>query len=151
MKVGMKVTLENVGVTNFWESFWETKQSIGFFLKRLLPLRTVYTSLFSTGLHLQNSLLKVIFIFSYIRSPTLTRYWGPLSNLQVRHLEGFFDSMEKKRGEGDSLGAIMPDETQVCHGIFHGCMYCLHCSSWTGCKTLRRFKLNSTPVSLVLR
>ena len=31
----------------------------------------------------------------------------------MRHLEGFFDSMEKKRGEGDSLGAIMPDETQV--------------------------------------
>ena len=32
---------------------------------------------------------------------------------QVRHLEGFFDSMEKRRGEGDSLGAIMPDEKQV--------------------------------------
>merc|ERR1719234_137473 len=58
-------------------------------MKRLLPLRTVYTSLFSTGLHLQNSLLK------------------------VRHLEGFFDSMEKRRGEGDSLGAIMPDEKQL--------------------------------------
>jgi hypothetical protein len=28
-------------------------------LQRLLPLRTVYTSLFSSGLHLQNSLLKV--------------------------------------------------------------------------------------------
>merc|ERR550532_1537294 len=64
------------------------RQSGGQQMKRLLPLRTVYTSLFSTGLHLQNSLLK------------------------VRHLEGFFDSMEKRRGEGDSLGAIMPDETQ---------------------------------------
>ena len=37
--------------------------SICFSLKRLLPLRTVYTSLFSTGLHLQNSLLKVTFCF----------------------------------------------------------------------------------------
>merc|ERR550532_154261 len=64
------------------------RQSGGQQVKRLLPLRTVYTSLFSTGLHLQNSLMK------------------------VRHLEGFFDSMEKRRGEGDSLGAIMPDETQ---------------------------------------
>merc|ERR1719206_1362410 len=65
------------------------RQSAGQQGKRLLPLRTVYTSLFSTGLHLQNSLMK------------------------VRHLEGFFDSMEKRRGEGDSSGAIMPDEKQL--------------------------------------
>ena len=46
-----------------WKSnFWECELiSICFSLKRLLPLRTVYTSLFSTGLHLQNSLLKVTF------------------------------------------------------------------------------------------
>ena len=35
----------------------------------------------------------------------------------MRHLEGFFDSMEKRRGEGDSLGAIMPDEKQVSLGL----------------------------------
>ena len=44
-------------------------------MQKLLPLRSVYTNLFSTGLHLQNSLLK------------------------VRHLEGFFDTLEKFKAE----------------------------------------------------
>ena len=43
-----------------------------------VPLRSVYTSLFSTGLHLQNSLLK------------------------VRQLEKIFDLMEKRKYEGDN-------------------------------------------------
>lgn len=56
-------------------------------VKRLLPLKTVYTSLFSTGLHLQNSLLK------------------------VRHLEGFFDTMEKQKTESENK--LIPDEAQL--------------------------------------
>jgi len=49
----------------------------------LVPLRTVYTSLFSTGLHLQNSLLK------------------------VRELEKIFDAMEGRKNLGKDSGSMM--------------------------------------------
>ena len=54
-----------------------------------MPLRNVYTSLFSTGLHLQNSLLK------------------------VRHLEGFFEALDKAKHDGDSIANIIPNEAQL--------------------------------------
>lgn len=56
----------------------------------LVPLRTVYTSLFSTGLHLQNSLLK------------------------VRQLESIFDKIEKsKTKETDMVSALIPNEEHL--------------------------------------
>ena len=53
-----------------------------------MPLRNVYTSLFSTGLHLQNSLLK------------------------VRHLEGFFEALDKAKNNND-VSNIIPNEGQL--------------------------------------
>ena len=54
-----------------------------------MPLRNVYTSLFSTGLHLQNSLLK------------------------VRQLEGFFEALEKCKYDPENLSNIIPNEAQL--------------------------------------
>ena len=57
---------------------------------QLLPLRTVYTSLFSTGLHLQNSLLK------------------------IRDLEQAFEFMEKKKTKNtDMIRALIPNDESV--------------------------------------
>ena len=54
----------------------------------LVPLRTVYTSLFSTGLHLQNSLLK------------------------IRQLENQFDQIEKKKTKDtDMFSALLPSSS----------------------------------------
>ena len=53
-----------------------------------MPLRHVYTSLFSTGLHLQNSLLK------------------------LRHMEGLFESLEKSKDK-ETVANLMPDEKQL--------------------------------------
>ena len=53
-----------------------------------MPLRHVYTSLFSTGLHLQNSLLK------------------------LRHMEGLFESLEKSKDK-ETVANFMPDEQQM--------------------------------------
>jgi len=58
-------------------------------VKKLMPLRNVYTSLFSTGLHLQNSLLK------------------------VRQLEGFFEALEKCKYDPENLSNIIPNEAQL--------------------------------------
>jgi len=59
-------------------------------VKKILPLKHVYTSLFSTGLHLQNSLLK------------------------VRHLEGFFDLFEKyKADHQENVSALLPDDEKL--------------------------------------
>ena len=56
----------------------------------LIPLRSVYTSLFSTGLHLQNSLLK------------------------VRNLEKVFDAIEKKKTKGtDMVVALAPSDEHL--------------------------------------
>ncbi len=60
----------------------------------LIPLRSVYTSLFSTGLHLQNSLLK------------------------VRQLEKAFDSIEKNKGKKKaaaehSISSMLPSEESL--------------------------------------
>ena len=54
-----------------------------------MPLRNVYTSLFSTGLHLQNSLLK------------------------LRHLEGFFEALEKSKYDEDNVANLIPNEAQL--------------------------------------
>ena len=53
-----------------------------------MPLRHVYTSLFSTGLHLQNSLLK------------------------LRHMEGLFESLEKSKDK-ETVANLMPNEKQL--------------------------------------
>ena len=53
-----------------------------------MPLRHVYTSLFSTGLHLQNSLLK------------------------LRHMEGLFETLEKSKDK-ETVANFMPDEQQM--------------------------------------
>ncbi len=56
----------------------------------LIPLRSVYTSLFSTGLHLQNSLLK------------------------VRQLEKTFDKIEKQKAkEAEAASAVLPSEEHL--------------------------------------
>ena len=56
----------------------------------LIPLRSVYTSLFSTGLHLQNSLLK------------------------VRNLEKVFDAIEKKKTKStDMVVALAPSDDHL--------------------------------------
>ena len=56
----------------------------------LIPLRSVYTSLFSTGLHLQNSLLK------------------------VRNLEKVFDAIEKKKTKStDMVVALAPSDEHL--------------------------------------
>ena len=54
-----------------------------------MPLRNVYTSLFSTGLHLQSSLLK------------------------VRHLEGFFEAMDKSKHDVENIANIIPNDEQL--------------------------------------
>ena len=54
-----------------------------------MPLRNVYSSLFSTGLHLQNSLLK------------------------IRHLEGFFEAFDKNKNSSECVSNLMPDEAQL--------------------------------------
>ncbi|XP_059091806.1 uncharacterized protein LOC131887267 [Tigriopus californicus] len=56
----------------------------------LLPLRSIYTSLFSTGLHLQNSLLK------------------------IRDLEKHFDHLEKsKTRDTDMFAALLPSDEHL--------------------------------------
>ena len=57
-------------------------------VKKLMPLRHVYTSLFSTGLHLQNSLLK------------------------LRHMEGLFETLEKSKDK-ETVANFMPNERQL--------------------------------------
>lgn len=52
--------------------------------KTFLPLRSIYTSVFSTGLHLRNSLLT------------------------VRHLEKIFDSMEENKKPNKGENAVVP-------------------------------------------
>jgi len=85
----------------------------------LIPLRSVYTSLFSTGLHLQNSLLR------------------------VRELEAAFDCLDRaKRGEAntggvvgdnDALAAILPSDESLTRwlssfeGIQHELAACVGC------------------------
>ena len=53
-----------------------------------MPLRHVYTSLFSTGLHLQNSLLR------------------------IRHMEGLFEALEKSKDK-ETVANFMPNEKQL--------------------------------------
>merc|ERR1719500_412485 len=78
-----------------------------------MPLRHVYTSLFSTGLHLQNSLLK------------------------LRHMEGLFESLEKSKDK-ETVANFMPDEQQMLEwlqgfqdiqGELNVCTRCLRPSS----------------------
>lgn len=57
-------------------------------VRKLMPLRNVYTSLFSTGLHLQNSLLK------------------------LRHMEGLFETLEKSKDK-ETVANFMPNEKQL--------------------------------------
>lgn len=52
-------------------------------------MRNVYTSLFSSGLHLQNSLLK------------------------VRHMEGFFEALDKSKFDNENISNIIPNEEQL--------------------------------------
>ena len=54
-----------------------------------MPLRNVYTSLFSTGLHLQNSLLK------------------------LRHMEEFFEALEKSKYDQENMSNLIPNEAQL--------------------------------------
>jgi len=67
---------------------WRKQQSLDE-IQSLLPLRGVYTTLFSTGLHLQNSLLK------------------------IRHLEGVFDILEKRKNESGSSASLIPNDAQL--------------------------------------
>ena len=57
-------------------------------VKQLLPLRHVYSSLFTTGLHLQNSLIK------------------------LRHIEGLFETLEKSKDK-ETVANFVPNEKQL--------------------------------------
>ena len=59
-----------------------------FILQKLLPLRNVYSTLFSTGLHLQNSLLK------------------------LRHIEGLFETLEASKDK-ETVASFIPTDKQV--------------------------------------
>ena len=59
-----------------------------------MPLRNVYSTLFTTGLHLQNSLLK------------------------LRHIEGLFEALEKSKDK-ETVSTFIPSDKQVL-GWLHG-------------------------------
>ena len=101
--MGIELTEEKAALT---QSTVAKKNSLD-----LVPLKTVYTSLFSTGLHLQNSLLK------------------------VRELEKIFDMIERRKHEEGAMSVAVPPSQgeiikwlkgfQDIQGELNACVGCL--------------------------